>query len=38
MNIFFNNFNLLLMQQYLSYKNIYKIRSLLIKLLYNKIT
>lgn len=35
--IFFNNFNLRLMHKYLGYKNINKIKLLLIKLSYNKI-
>lgn len=36
-NIFFNNLNLILMQQYLRYKNLDKMRKLLKKLLYNKV-
>lgn len=37
MKILFNNFNLISIQKYLSYKNINKIRALLTKLLYSKI-
>lgn len=37
-NIFFNNPNFVLMQQYLSYKNLDKIKMLLTELLYNKVT
>lgn len=38
MEIFFNNLNLALMQQYLTYKNINKIQLLLIKPPYGKVT
>lgn len=37
-DIFFNNPDLAPIKQYLSYKNVEKIRILLIKLSYNKIT
>lgn len=36
-SMFFNNFNLVLIEQHLSYKNIDKIRELLIKLIYSKV-
>lgn len=37
-DMFFNNLYLILIQQYLSYENVKKIKSLLIKPLYVKIT
>ena len=38
MTIFFNNLTLASIQEYSSYKNVDKIRALLIELPYNKIT
>ena len=37
MIILFTNLNLIFMQEYLSYKNVNKIRILLTKLPYNKV-
>ena len=36
--MFYNNLDLVPMQQYLSYKNVNKMKTLLIKLLYSKVT
>ena len=36
--MFFTNLNSVFMWEYLGYKNVYKIKALVIKLLYDKVT